>query len=397
MAIEIIKDTIPSLDMTTQENLDLIARPLATVILANEIILESLFAETTIKGIFQSNRIPDIIKSGMLKTFARTNGIETVGESPTDIYSQIIFGLQNRNSNLSKQINSTINSTIDSNIDSLIIMDSTYKELERHKVSYVQLESSKAMYFTRSKLNNGTLLDGGYTRNDRLTYDAYINSEKITIPGTVDVAFSTQLIEEVVSIDIVDGFYHFPDGYFIDISPQADKQFAITINDKMVHGISKFAPVVFVEGGSPTEAFNVKRFIDPDFEANINHDEVEVLDILFKGKYPILIDFILYSNTTQDTALAVSTIEKYLISNSRDISLISPSEIMASLIKVGIKGVISSTNVAKLYFAVGKMEEQSITFPLSEKDFTIPDEIITSMVTARTVSAHVGTVSVVVE
>jgi hypothetical protein len=396
MATEIISGKIPSLDITTQENKDLIIRPLAMVILANELILESMFAETTIEGILKSERLPDIIKSKMLKTFALINGIVVIGNSPADIYSQILFSLNNRNSNLSKKLTKLVEeNTI---IDSLVIIDLNGEELERNKLSYIQLESSKAMFFTRSHINNGTLLDGGYSRSDRLVYDEYMNSEKIVIPGAVDVVFSASITDEVLTVDMVDNQYTFPSGYYIDISPQAEKQFAIISDDKMVHGISKLEPVVFVEGGSPTEAFNVKRFVDPNFEVEIDELEIEVLDVLFKGKYPLLIDFTLYSTKEQDVDVIKNVIEEYFKINSRMISLLSPSEIMLELKqKAGIDVIVSSTNSGSLFFAVGKWTQQSITFPLTEKDFTIPDEITTSMITRRTVSAHVGIVTVVVE
>ena len=396
MAAEIIKKNIPSVDMEAQENIDLVVRPLALVILANEMLLENMFSETSLEGIVSSPRLPDIIKSKMLKVFAFSNGIPVAGESPSDLYSQILFHLNNKESNLSKLLADIVENA--TGIDSLVIIDSSFDEMERNKLSYIPLESSIAMHFTRTKINNGTLLDGGYSRKDRLLYDESRKSDRIILPGTVDVLFSTKIEKSEILVSLVNGFYVLPASYYVNIRPKAEKQFAITVNDKMENGITKFAPSVFMEDGVAEETFVVSKYIDPVFETTIDNREIETLDVLYKGKYPLMMDITVYTTSSVINREEVATIlEEYFADNSRDISLLSPSEMMDKLRKKGIDVSIASSNNADLYFAIGKKMEQSVTFPLSEKDLTIPDEIVASTITRKTISAHVRSIIVEVE
>jgi len=395
MAIEIIKKNIPSIDMMAQENIDLIARPLALIMLANEMILDNLFSETSLEGIVKSDRLPNIIKSKMLKVFAESNGISVSGESPSDLYSQIVFHLNNRGSNLSELLTRILSG--DDDINSLTIIDSSFEEMERNKLSYIQLESSKAMHFTRTSINNGTLLDGGYSRKDRLIYDESVKSDRIVIPGAVDVVFSTEIQEEEITVHKQDSVYTLPSGYYIDIIPKSVNQFAIIIDDKMENGITKFRPSIFIADGLESEVFKVKKYVDPDFEGKVDNKEIEVLDVLYKGKYPLMMDLTIYSSKPQNKLEIATLLELYLIGNSRDISLLSPSEMMDELKRNSIDVTIASSNHADLYFSVGKKMGQTVTFPLSEKDIRIPDEITSSTITRKTISAHIRNINIEVE
>lgn len=398
MAIRIIKENSPEIDLLRQENIDLIVRPLALTLVSNEMILMTLFSETTIEGIHKSTEIPDITKARMLTVFAKANGIGIVGTSPGDIYSQIKFSLSARDTNLLDTI-SNIANTEGTGLHSLSILDSNSPEMARNKISYVQGNASKAMYFSRSNIENGTLLDGGYSRADRLHYDAVKKASKIEIPGFVDVLFTSPIEEVLYSAtrDPLDGMYHLPSGYNIDVESQESKNMVILLDDRMIDGITKFSPIIHVDNGLETESFKITRMTDPLFEQYISRDKLEISDLIFRGKYPLLLDLTLLTRVDIDEQKAKDCINKYLALNGGNMSKISPSEIMNELSLLGIKAIVSPQSTGRLYFSTGKPTIQNVLFPLSVKDLSIPEEIMSSSISDNTVGVFLNKLTIEID
>lgn len=407
-AEEVAKNIIrqsTDVDLTTIENIDLIVRPLAAVILTNEMLLENMFSETTVYGILKSETLPDVIKYKMLTSFSKLNGISHVGKSPEDLYSQISIALKKKTTSSLDGVLSTILNDESKSINTLLVMDGTYPEIERNKLSYVQINSSKAMSFMRNDNEVGTLADGGYNRNDRAIYDASVHSERIVLPGIVDVLFKSELIRETITVQRVsthlDGDiakYELPAAYYIDVQPIGDNVHGVISGvDKMKEGIVKIPLELHVQDGEESIEIEVTKYSDPDFESAIDEDTIETLDIAYRGKFPLLVDFKVFTKTEVDEVKVKTIIENYLMLNSGVMSLLSPSEIMKEFTASGIYGVVASSNVAHLYSSVGKSSEQNITFPLSIRDLHIDPILKSSRFSDRTISVFLNTLTIEVE
>ena len=397
-ALSIIKETIPTVNTSTQENIDLVVRPLAMVIAVNEMLLQNLFSETTIEGIITSSTIGDELKAAMLSSFAKLNGISIASSTHIGMGTEITYALNNKGDNLVSVLRSIVNDPL-SKIKSLAIIDSTCPELIRNKVAYVQLDTLKAMDFARDDQTIGTLRDGGYDRRDRLKYEMLQKSERISIPGMVDVIFTSDLIKEAVTVTPdTEGIYSFPDGYYMsmDTSDVDSDQYVVLVNDAMTEGITKFNPKVFALNQGPL-SFNTVRYSDPLFVDKVDDSMIEVVDPLYKGAFPLFVDLKLYTKKTIDFILASETIEAYLARNDGNMELISPSEIREELLAVGIDGYVSTTNAAKLYQSLNSYMPQTVTFPLTMKDIVLFNPLVSGMFSKRTISVFLGTLQIEVE
>ena len=407
-AEEVAKNIIrqsTDVDLTTIENIDLIVRPLAAVILTNEMLLENMFSETTVHGILISETLSDVIKYKMLSSFSKLNGISHVGRSPEDLYSQISIALKNKTTSSLDGVLSTILNDESKSINTLLVMDGTYPEMERNKLSYIQINSSKAMSFMRNDNEVGTLTDGGYNRHDRAIYDAAVNAGRITLPGLIDIVFKSELIRETVTIQRVSNYldgdiakYELPEAYYVDVqATDSNLSAVISSSDRMKDGIVKIPLEVHVQNGGESIEFEITKYSDPDFESAIDESTIETLDIAYRGKFPLLVDFKVFTTKEVDEVQVKSVIEEYLMLNNGVMSVLSPSEIMNELTASGISGVLSSSNVAHLYSSVGQSSEQSITFPLSTRDLHIDPTLISSRFSDRTISVFLNTLTIEVE
>lgn len=394
-AREICVEMFPDIDFTRQENIDLVIRPLSAVIAMNEIILQNLFSESTIDGIKDSRTIPSGMKSIMLKNFAKLNGISTVSTDPESLYSEIVFFLNNNNITRKEVFSNSMISEF-SDVDRLFFADSNESEMVRNLIPYVQIDHLKVMNFSRSEYNMGTLVGTGYSRDDYQRYQDYKKSERVRIPGVLDVYFSTMLIKEDIVIDKVEGKYFIlPEGYYI--SATTDKQFILTENDIMSNGIVKSSPRFFIPDGGNSEIFSVTRYIDPEFENYSRNDDFEITDVMTKGFYPLFINLEVFSRTDVDENILKKKIEEYFSSVGGNISDISINDMQNFLTSKGITVTVSPRSNSTLFSSTNMGIQMDTVFPLSVKDIQIPPEIDSAPFTSRTIRAFVGEVNVTKE
>ena len=393
-AKEIIKQTLPNVDLESMDNLNLIVRPLALTIITNEMVLENMFSETTLEGIVSSLTLPEDIKKNMLMSFASLNRITIVQGTVEDMYSQIDFFINNKTSTLK----SILEGDSSSGVSSLLLLDSNSPELIRNKISYIQLDSSKAMTFSRSNYEAGTLLDGGYNRNDRLRRDAYDSASKVIIPGVIDVLFSSKIITEEVTVNkSEDGFYHLPIGYYIDISSSGGLDMSVSSVDSFYNGMVRFSPKVYVSEGEMSESFLVLKFFDPNYYSTIDKTKVETMDIEFIAKNPLFIDLTIYSKISYPISELLSLSNEYMDTVSGDIRAISTTNLSEYLFSKGYNVTIGARNVGKMFFSPTIFKEQDIAFPLTIKDISIPDTIVSDRISERTIVGVIRTITLKVD
>jgi len=393
-AVQICKELFPNVNFAMQENIDLVIRPLSSVIALNELLLQNIFSESSLDGIVSSATIPKDTKVMMLKNFASLNGINTASNDPESLYSEIGFFLKNNNINNESVLSSSILTEMPS-IDRLFFSDQSNQEMERNRVPYVQIDHLKVMDFNRSEFNRGTLINGAYDRGDYQTFQDYKESDNVVLPGMLDVYFSTGLVKEDVEVVMSNGMYTFPDGYYIDIS--SSKNMAISENDMMANGVTKFSPSVFVESGEATETFQVVKYIDPDFESFTRTDDFVVSDTLFKGFYPLFLNLDAYSKQAvvlEDLTLAI---EEYLDSISGSVKMMSLNDMHDFVATKGMEVTFAAKNTADLFLSTGMATSMDVLFPLTMKDISIPPELRTTQVSEKTIKLFAGDINVTQE
>ena len=395
-AKQICAKFFPKIDISREENIELVVRPMSAVIALNELLLQNIFSYSTIDGIYLSKTLPDKIKVPLLQNYAILNGIHTVSKDVESLYSEIKFGVKSNSMNRETNIRNILENSI-SDIDRLMFIESDMREMDRNKLSYVQINHIDAMNFKRLTTNAGTIIDTAYNRNDYQRYLEYIESDSIELPGTLDIYFSSGLVTETITISRdSDGLFNFEEGYYISI--KTDKTFALLEDDKRKWGITKSAPRIYVSASDEEEEFEVIKYRFVDLEGEINTDDFTVVDVLFKGFYPLFIDFSVYTkdgNVDNNTILL--SIQRYLDSISGNMSLISHNDMTDFIKKDGNNVVIASTNSASGFTNMNMEFETSVTFPISMKDISIPPEIRRESISERTIKVFARSVNVIKE
>ena len=393
-AKEICAELFPSIDFGRQENIDLVIRPLSSVIAINEIILQGLFSESTLDGIKNSKTLPSSMKSAMLKNFASLNGIRTASSDVDSLYSEISFFIKNNNINRKDVFSNSILEDF-TGINRLFFADSAEPELVRNNIPYVQLDHMKIMNFSRSEYNSGTLVGTGYNRADFQRYQEYKNSERVSIPGALDVYFSTETVTETVTLSKEGQYYSLPSGYYISIESENDM--IILENDIGGYGITNRPISIFMPEGLPSESFTVTRYDNPGFEGYSRNEELSITDILYKGFYPMFVDFNVFTRGDYQEADIRILIDEYISLNSGNMSEISINDMQNFLKARGIVITISPKSDSMLYAMANMPIEMDIVFPLSVKDLSIPPEIDAAPFTERTIKVFTGKINVTKE
>lgn len=392
VAKSIIKREVPSVDMESQDNIDLVVRPLALTILAGDLIMKNLFSSTTVSGIANSNTLPDSIKTSLLKSFSEENGIPSVGTSPSDLMSQIEFFLTNKDRSLESHLwNISESNDI---IMSMSILDMRSKEMIRNSISYIQLESSEEADFLASENSYQNLVGKSYKRSDFERYQQFKDSKRISIPGVIDVMFSSEVVKETVTVSVSeDGYYHFDDRYYIDIS--SEKDFEIESKDIFLDGISKTNLRALVSDGLQEEDFTITYYVDPMFENYIDDDSIGFSDVRFFGKYPL---FLGLEVETVDPSVSKEDIlpiaNKYIHDNSGAMDTISTGELMQIMRESSIRGTVSSSCSGKMFYGVRNSADINVSFPVTSKDIVVPSNLNSDRYSKRTINVLVDEVSV---
>ena len=396
-AKEICKTLFPKIDLTREENIELVVRPMSAVIALNELLLQQIFSMSTIDGVFNSATIPDAVKASILKNFAKLNGIDVVSNDPDSIYSEIVFGASRFNLNNKSTIHDILYSS-ENSIDRLFFADSSTTELSRNKIPYLQLNSLKVMNFERSELNRGTLIGTAYSRSDYQTYQDYKTSNAIVMPGMIDIYFSNVIERGTLSIQKNTGDrYVLPEGFYISVSPTSGKNFVLLENDLTFDGIVNFSPEIYVTDGSAIEDFEYIRYTFIDFSQIISNDEFMASDVIYKGFYPAFIDFTVYCSGPVEKSQIKDSISSYLLSVGGNMSDVSHLDMVSKIRKDGNNVTVSSTNVARIYASANIAFQSNMTFPLSMRDITIPGELTNSSYSKNTIKLFTGDINVVQE
>ena len=394
-AKEICKRLFPEIDINREENIDLVVRPMSAVIALNELLLQNIYEMSSVDGIYASKTIPDKLKIQLLRNFAFLNGITPTSNSLESLYSEIKFILYSRNQGNEQYVLETI-TKYNPIINRLLFVDFNQKEMVRNKISYIQINHRDTMTFRRSKYNPATLIGTAYNRADYQRYVEYEKSEKIEMPGTLDIYFSTPLSTKTIKIQKQGEYYTLPDGYYISIEHK-DKDFVILEDDHRRWGIVQTAPQIFMPDGEDEEEFTVISYQNIEFPEEIKSNYFPMLDILFKGFYPVFVDFTVYTKDKVDKDKIIQAIQEYLDSIDGDMTLISHNELSEYIRKKGNRVVVASTNSSKGFTALNTSFETQITFPITMKDIDIPGEIRTPSISERTIRIFLGSLNVIYE
>ena len=395
-AMEICIKLFPEIDLSREENVDLVVRPMSAVIALNEMLLENLMSMSSIEGVYQSKTLSPSLKAMVLGNFGRFNGINVISSDVDSLYSEIKFALKTSSMNRESSVKEVIYGS-NIGIDRIVFIDNSNKEMSRSKIPYIQIDGLKVMNFKRAASNQGTLLNGAYDRRDFQRYQDYLASESVVMPGMLDVYFSTSIVEEdiPVSRDAV-GRYTLPSGYYIAISP-ATNDFALIEEDARYWGITRTSPTIYIPGGEPIEDIHVVRYEDLDPSTTIDSDEFSIMDILFKGIYPIFVDFTCYTKDQVDSARIKGSIDSYLASVGGNMSEISMNDLVNFIRKKGDDVSMSSSNACSVYSATNLPINMSLTFPISMKDISIPDEYRPESISEKTTRIFCRSVNVIQE
>ena len=394
-AKEICKKLFPEIDVNREENIDLVIRPMSATIALNELLLQNIYEMSSIDGIYNSKTIPSKLKIGLLRNFAILNGMEPKSNSIEALYSEIKFTLYSRNQGNERYVTEILKQD-NSNINRLLFVDFNQREMVRNKISYIQINHRDTMTFERSKYNPATLIDTAYNRSDYQRYLEYKKSEKIEMPGVLDVYFSTPLSVETVKIKKRGEYYILPSGYYISIEHK-EKDFVILEDDKRRWGIVQTTPKIFMPNGDDEETFTITSYQGINFPEEIKSDAFPMLDVLFKGFYPIFVDFTVYTKEKVNAERIKNSISEYLDTIDGDMTLISHNDLNDYIRKRGDMVVVASTNNSRGFTSLNTMFETKITFPITMKDINIPKEIRNPSISERTIRIFVGGINVVYE
>ena len=394
-AKEICGEIFPDVNFGLQENIDLVVRPLSAVIALNEMVLQEMYQSTSLDGVLSSATIPDQLKVQMFQNFAKLNNIPVVSSDPASLYSEITQKLFLNNINNMEVFTNDLYEDFPF-LTRLFFVDDSMSEMERNKIPYIQINHAAIMDFERSEYNRGTLLNGAYNRDDYQTYQEYKESDRVTIPGMLDVYFGTKPIVETTTVQrSADGFYYLPEGYYIDIS--CNKPFEILEDDTMRWGIAKLKVGIDIENGDENEEITHMRYLDPLFENYKNKDALVVRDVMYKGFFPLLVHFTLYTKEDLDPYAIRDAVVEYLDSISGSIELVSVANMQSFLAEKGFRVVVSSNNAASLFVSVGAKVDMDTVFPLTMRDITVPPELKTSQISEKTIMIFAGDIHVVKE
>lgn len=393
-AKEICANLFPDIDFGRQENIDLVIRPLSATIAINELILQNLFSESTLDGIRNSKTLPSSMKSAMLKNFASLNGIRTASSDPESLYSEISFFIKNNNLNRRDIFSNSILEEF-SSIDRLFFADTAEVEMIRNMIPYIQIDHIKVMNFSRSEFNGGTLVGTGYSRDDYQRFQDYKSSDRVSIPGVLDVYFSTPLIKEDIVLTRSGKYYELPAGYYISI--ENDKDFVVLENDIFSYGITKDKVVLFMPEGDDSETFSVVKYDDPLFESYSKNEELSITDILYKGFYPLFVDFTIYTRDDIDIHDLKLNIDAYLALSGGNMTEISINDMQNYLKARGLLVTVSPKTTSRLFSSINMPIPMDAIFPLSVKDISIPPEFDSAIFTERTIKVFSGELNVTKE
>ena len=395
-AMEICIKLFPDIDLSREENVDLVVRPMSAVIALNEMLLENLMSMSSIDGVYKSKTLSSSLKSMVLKNFGRFNGVQTISADVDSIYSELKFALKTSSMNRESSVKDRIYNAF-SEIDRVVFIDNSDREMNRSKIPYIQISSSKIMTFERAESNQGTLLGCGYDRRDFQKYKAYKDSEFVVMPGMLDIYFSTEIVEEVLSVPVTSaGRYILPSGYYISITPSLEN-FAIIEDDTRYWGITETAPELHIQGGAATEEIHVVRYKSISPSLLVDPDEFSIMDILFKGLYPIFVDFTCYTRSNVDGARIKSSIDSYLSSVGGNMSEISMNDMVDLVRKNGDDIAMSSSNPGRIVTTTNIGADVMLTFPISMKDINIPIEYNPESISERTTKVFCRNINVVHE
>ena len=394
-AKEICQEIFPDVNFGLQENIDLVIRPLSAVIALNEMVLQEMYQSSSLDGIFNSKTIPEQLKVKMFYNFAKLNNITIVSKDPSSIYNELVQRIHANNINNTEVFTNDLYENFPF-LTRLFFVDDSMPEMERNKIPYIQIDHAAIMDFERSEHNRGTLLNGAYLRDDYQTYQEYKEADRVSIPGMLDVYFSTDTVVETIQVQrSSDGFYYLPDGYYIDI--ESDKNITVLENDLMRWGICKFGLGVDVDNGEMFETFTCMKYMDPMFEDYKNADAFVVRDVLYKGFFPLLVHFTVYTKESIDIYMLRDKITEYLNSISGSMKMISIAEMQSHLALAGINVVISSSNDATLFVSAAKKVDMTTIFPLTTRDINLPPELSSQQISENTVRIYTGNINVVQE
>jgi hypothetical protein len=295
----------------------------------------------------------------------------------------------------------TITEIIKNNIEKinrLMFIESTMKEMDRNKLSYVQINHLEEMNFERSIYNAGTVIGTAYNREDYQRYIDFKKSDPIELPGTLDVYFSTNLVKETVSIErSSDGIFYFPTGYYIYIK-NTSKNYTLLENDERKWGIVESAPKIYVTDSDSTEEFEVLKYDYIDFSESLNTDDFSVVDVLFKGFYPVFIDFTAYTKDgNSNSERILDSINAYLDTISGDMAMISHNEMNDAVRKNGDNILLAVKNSSEGFSNMNMAFQNEVVFPITMKDISIPVEIRRPSISEKTIRVYARSVNVIKE
>ncbi len=395
-AKEICKTLFPKVDLSREENIELVIRPMSAVIALNELLLQNIFSMSSIDGVYTSTTIPEQTKIPILKNYALLNNIQTVSVDIHSLFSEIKFGMNSASMNRETSVKDVIYNNTDK-INRIMFIDSSCGEMDRNKIPYIQINHLKVMDFERTDMNQGTLIGTGYNREDYQKYQDYKNAETVNLPGVLDIYHSSGLIEETITATKnTNGVYKLGNGFYIGIT-HASKDVLILENDILNWGIVDTDPSVYMFNGEAEEEFNIVRYNYVNFSESVDSDEFTIMDVLFKGFYPMFVDFIVYGKHEVDTARLLNSINEYLDSVGGDMHTISHNDMSDYVRAEGDNVVFSSTNQATVFTTININFETEITFPLTMKDVLVPVELKRSSISERTVRVFARSVNVIKE
>lgn len=395
-AKEICKTLFPKVDLTREENIELVIRPMSSVIALNELLLQTIFSMSSIEGVYSSKTIPEATKIPIIKNYATLNGIRTVSSDLSSLFSEVKFAMKTASMNRESSVKEAIYNYSD-DINRIMFIDASDSEMNRNKIPYIQIDHLKVMDFERTDLNQGTLIGTGYNRADYQKYQDFKRSDFVEIPGALDIYYSTKLEKETITVSKNNnGTYSIPEGFYIYVK-STSRDYVLLEDDRRYWGITKFSPSIFIFNGDQEEEFEVLRYKNIDFSSAVNHDEFTVMDVLYKGFYPVFVDFTVYSRTDINQERLLNSINEYLDSVGGNMNAISHNDLSDYVRAHGDNVVFASTNNASMYTSANISFDTKMTFPLSMKDLEIPVELKMSSMSSRTIKVFGRSVDVIKE
>ncbi len=395
-AKEICVSLFPDIDLTREENVELVIRPMSSVIALNELLLQNIFSFASINGVYLSTTITDSVKIKLIRNYAILSGINTVSSDLESLYSEVKFAMEhsdlNRVSNLEQVIGDS-----NSGVDRLFFSDISNPEMTRNKIPYLQINNLEIMDFSRTDHNGGTLIGTAYNREDYQRYQDFQKSRSVEFPGVLDIYFSTAIEHESIMVSKgMNGRYDLPEGYYI-YAISKTKDYIATEEDSSVEGIVARNPSLYIVNGEQEEELFFARYNNIDFGSIVDASELSIMDVLYKGFYPIFVDFNIYSRGEVDENRIKDSIDEYLLTVGGSMSMVSHNNMSDFVRARGDNVVISSTNSASVFTRMNIAFDTDITFPLSREDLSFPIELINPSITEQTIKIFNRSINVIQE